>query len=55
VTVTRGTNRVVGEDLDAAWAAVEEVLAAGSRGLAIEGWDGRAAERIVDALLVAWV
>lgn len=55
VTVTRGTNVVVGEDLDAAWAAVQEVLAGRQKqGSAIDGWDGHAAERIADALLAAW-
>lgn len=55
VTVTSGTNTVVGEDLDAAWAVVAEILAGRYKtGQPIDGWDGRAAERIVDALLGAW-
>ena len=55
VTVTRGTNTVVGEDLAAAWAAVAEVLAGRAKTPSpIDGWDGRAAERIADELLAAW-
>lgn len=56
VTVTEGTNTVVGEDLDRAWSVVNDVLEGkGKPGKAIDGWDGRAGERVIDALLSAWV
>jgi len=55
VTVTEGTNTVVGEDLDKAWQTVAAVLSGTNRsGKAIDGWDGRAAERIVDVLVERW-
>ncbi len=55
VTVTRGTNTVVGESLLAAWQIVTDVLAGRpKKGGAVDGWDGHAAERIVDVLLRAW-
>lgn len=55
VTVTEGTNTVVGEDLDKTWETVDAVLTGRNRaGKAIDGWDGRAAERIVDVLLDRW-
>jgi UDP-N-acetylglucosamine 2-epimerase (non-hydrolysing) len=55
VTITQGTNSLVGEDLGAAWRVVEEVVAGrGKKGGPIDGWDGRAAERVVDVLLEAW-
>ncbi len=56
VTVTEGTNTVVGEDLDKAWQTVDAVLSGRNRpGQAIDGWDGRAAERIVDILAERWL
>jgi UDP-N-acetylglucosamine 2-epimerase (non-hydrolysing) len=56
VTVTEGTNTVVGEDLDRAWAVVTAVLEGrGKPGKAIDGWDGRAGERVIDALIERWV
>jgi UDP-N-acetylglucosamine 2-epimerase (non-hydrolysing) len=51
ITVTEGTNTIVG--LDAALIAkeVDEILAGrGKKGRIPEGWDGRTAGRIVDAL-----
>jgi UDP-N-acetylglucosamine 2-epimerase (non-hydrolysing) len=52
VTVTHGTNRLVGTDAGAILAAVSDVLATPPFSPAApEGWDGRAAERIVDHLL----
>ncbi len=55
VTVTGGTNTLVGDDLEVAWRVVEEVLAGKHRpGAPIDGWDGRAAERVIDELLRAW-
>ena len=47
ITVSQGTNRVVGTDPAAILAAVEEILAGGGkRGRIPPLWDGRAAERI---------
>lgn len=52
VTVTLGTNTVVGEDLSRVLPLVDEVLAGRYKaGQAIPGWDGRAAERVVAALV----
>jgi UDP-N-acetylglucosamine 2-epimerase (non-hydrolysing) len=52
ITVTHGTNRVVGQDCSVVWREVEAVLAAGMPERRVpEGWDGRAAERVVHALL----
>jgi len=55
ITVSHGTNMLVGEDLEAAWSAVERV-SRGNRARAepIDGWDGHAADRVVDALISAW-
>ncbi|MCX8049632.1 MAG: UDP-N-acetylglucosamine 2-epimerase (non-hydrolyzing) [Methylohalobius sp.] len=48
VTVSEGTNTVVGTDPDRIWAAVEDTLmTGGKRGRIPPLWDGRAAERIV--------
>jgi UDP-N-acetylglucosamine 2-epimerase (non-hydrolysing) len=47
ITVTQGTNRVVGTEPAAILAAVEEILATGGRRSRMPPlWDGRAAERI---------
>lgn len=55
VTVTEGTNTVVGEDLERAWQVVSDILAGRYKsGQKVDGWDGRAAERVVDALIEAW-
>jgi UDP-N-acetylglucosamine 2-epimerase (non-hydrolysing) len=55
VTVTRGTNTVVGEDLEEAWRVVSEILAGrAKKGSPIDGWDGHAAQRVFDALVAAW-
>jgi UDP-N-acetylglucosamine 2-epimerase (non-hydrolysing) len=48
ITVTRGTNVVVGDDLDAAWRAAIDPPP--RRPAEIEGWDGRAAARVVDEI-----
>lgn len=51
VTVTEGTNTVVGKDLDRALALAGEALAGrGKTGRVPDGWDGRAAERVWDAM-----
>ena len=51
VTLTDGTNRLVGSDPDAVLAAVDEVLAGKGRGHRVpELWDGAAAERIATTL-----
>ncbi len=55
VTTTHGTNTLVGDDLLAAWAIIEQILAGRQEQPApIDGWDGHAAERVVDCL-AAWV
>lgn len=55
VTLDLGTNTLVGDALDRTVPLVEEALAGrGKRGGAIPGWDGNAAERVIDALLAAW-
>jgi UDP-N-acetylglucosamine 2-epimerase (non-hydrolysing) len=55
VTVTQGTNTVVGEDPSHADALMADILAGRyKKGQPIEGWDGRAAARVVDALQEAW-
>jgi UDP-N-acetylglucosamine 2-epimerase (non-hydrolysing) len=52
VTVSDGTNRLVGQDPAAIWAAVTAVLEEPrGRKRVPEFWDGHAAERIVSALL----
>jgi UDP-N-acetylglucosamine 2-epimerase (non-hydrolysing) len=51
ITVTEGTNVIVGLDVERIAREVEAILAGrGKRGTVPEGWDGRAAERIVDAI-----
>lgn len=51
VTLTDGTNRLVGSDPHAALAAVDEVLAGNGQGHSVpELWDGAAAERIAATL-----
>jgi UDP-N-acetylglucosamine 2-epimerase (non-hydrolysing) len=55
VTVTEGTNTVVGQDLGRAEELVSDVLSGRyKKGGTVRGWDGRAAERVVDVLLGAW-
>jgi UDP-N-acetylglucosamine 2-epimerase (non-hydrolysing) len=51
ITVTEGTNTVVGMDADRIGREVEAVLdGRGKKGRIPEGWDGRAAARAVDAI-----
>jgi UDP-N-acetylglucosamine 2-epimerase (non-hydrolysing) len=55
VTVTLGTNSVVGHDWDRAEALVTEVLEGRyKKGADIPLWDGHAAERVAEVLLAAW-
>ena len=55
ITVTEGTSTVVGEDLPRAEQLVDEILAGRYKeGRSIVGWDGRAAERVVDVIGEAW-
>jgi UDP-N-acetylglucosamine 2-epimerase (non-hydrolysing) len=55
VTVTLGTNTLVGEDLGMAERLVNEILAGRYKaGLPVEGWDGRASERIIGVLTERW-
>jgi UDP-N-acetylglucosamine 2-epimerase (non-hydrolysing) len=52
VTVSLGTNTVVGEEIERVEPLVEEVLAGRyKKGQPIPGWDGRAAERVAAALV----
>lgn len=55
ITVTEGTNTVVGDDLSKARDLTEEILAGCyKKGKDIDGWDGRAAVRIVECLEEVW-
>lgn len=55
ITVTDGTNTLVGMDLAYAMKLTEDILAGQYKvGRPIHRWDGYAAERIVSALSVAW-
>jgi UDP-N-acetylglucosamine 2-epimerase (non-hydrolysing) len=55
ITLTEGTNTLVGRDREALLAALDEILASGGkRGRTPEYWDGRAAERIA-AHLAGWL
>jgi UDP-N-acetylglucosamine 2-epimerase (non-hydrolysing) len=51
ITITRGSNTLVGEDLAKAAELIGHVLTGSRKQVQpIDGWDGRAAERVVDAL-----
>lgn len=55
ITVERGTNTLVGDDLALAERLVNDVLAGRYKaGSSIEGWDGRAAERVMATLVERW-
>ena len=51
VTISQGTNRLVGDDLSLAMRTVDELLTVSMPRASITGWDGKAASRVVDALL----
>jgi UDP-N-acetylglucosamine 2-epimerase (non-hydrolysing) len=54
ITVSHGTNTLVGDDTEAAWQCLRNALASEYKlPRQIDGWDGRAASRIV-ALLRDW-
>lgn len=54
ITVSQGTNTIVGTDVAKICACFDETLASGGKsGRVPELWDGKAAQRIADALL-AW-
>lgn len=56
VTVTHGTNTLVGGDLAKAYALTQQILGGRcKRGMPIPLWDGRAAERIAAQLASAWL
>ena len=56
VTITQGTNTLLGEDLDKAYTLVMDSFS--NPNLTshpdIDGWDGKAGQRIMDKLLSAW-
>ena len=55
ITVTRGTNTVVDDDLDSALTLIAGILEGRyKKGHTIDGWDGKAARRIVAVLHRAW-
>lgn len=55
VTVTQGTNTIVGDDLGRALSLVNDIVEGRyKKGGAIDGWDGRAAERITRILVESW-
>jgi UDP-N-acetylglucosamine 2-epimerase (non-hydrolysing) len=55
VTISHGTNLLVGDDLDLAYQEILHILAGDYRkGQPIDGWDGRAAERIAEVLDACW-
>jgi len=52
VTVTEGTNQLVGQDHGKIVSAAREILAGkAKRGRVLQLWDGHTAERIVETLL----
>ncbi len=52
ITVTEGTNTIVGSDPEKIMACVDDIMVTGGKtGRVPEYWDGRAAVRIVDEIL----
>jgi UDP-N-acetylglucosamine 2-epimerase (non-hydrolysing) len=55
VTVSLGSNTIVGDDPDSARTLITEIVDGRyKKGIPISGWDGYAAERVVDTLQRAW-
>ncbi|MFO0648123.1 MAG: UDP-N-acetylglucosamine 2-epimerase (non-hydrolyzing) [Polyangiales bacterium] len=55
VTVTQGTNTIVGDDLAKAFSLVNDIVEGRYKtGGPIAGWDGRAAERVARVLEESW-
>lgn len=55
ITITAGTNTLIGDDLTLIDRYVADILEGSyKRGGPIQGWDGHAAERIVDELVKRW-
>lgn len=55
VTVEQGTNTLVGDDLVKAESLVNEILHGRYKaGMAVDGWDGHASERIIEVLTERW-
>ena len=55
VTVTHGTNTIIGSDLKRAERLIDDVIEGRyKKGTAIPGWDGHASDRIVSTLLHEW-
>ena len=55
ITVTKGTNTIIGNDLSLGLSLVRDCLAGRyKKGGTIPGWDGRAAPRVIEALLTRW-
>lgn len=55
ITITQGTNTVVGSDFELARRVIAEIDASTYKsGRPVDGWDGRAATRIADALIQSW-
>ncbi|MGC4094743.1 MAG: UDP-N-acetylglucosamine 2-epimerase (non-hydrolyzing) [Polyangiaceae bacterium] len=54
-TITHGTNTLVGHDLRLAERLIEQILAGKVKpGSAVEGWDGKAAQRAADIIINRW-
>lgn len=55
VTVDRGTNTLVGDDLGLAERLVNDIFAGRYKaGAPVDGWDGKAAERVIQVLTERW-
>jgi UDP-N-acetylglucosamine 2-epimerase (non-hydrolysing) len=55
ITITAGSNVLVGDDIETAWRAIADAIDGKGRApQPIDGWDGHAADRVVAALDAAW-
>ena len=55
ITVTHGTNTLVGRDFPLAWRTIDDIeRGCYKKAKSIDGWDGHAAPRICRALVNAW-